>query len=213
MIRASRTHYLTLVTRPSVAPSAPRARLHRPLLLAALALLGTSVACDDPFAPRADALNFNTAVEVWALTGAPTSFPTVILVPQALTVRPDAGGSFDIGFDIDADGRLLVVPMSKIVAPLSGPRSIGIIRTSDVFNTILEAPRSGWVFDSTLSVNVGQTFIVRVTTLFCNGQFRREVYAKYHVDSVLPAERRIRLTGFVNPNCGFRSFATGIPKY
>lgn len=188
-------------------------RGRRVLLAGVLALVGSAVACDDPFAPRADALNFATGVEVWALTGAPTSYPTVILVPQALTVRPDAGGSFDIGFDIDPDGRLLVVPMSKIAVPLSGARSIGIIRTGDVFNTILEAPRSGWVFDSTLSVNVGQTFLVRVTTLFCNGEFRNEVYAKYHVDSVIPAERRIRLTGFVNPNCGFRSFATGIPKY
>lgn len=188
-------------------------RVRRFLLLAAAAGLVAAVGCDDPFAPRADSPTFNTGVEVWALTGAPTSYPTVILVPQALTVRPDAGGSFDLGFDIDADGRLLVVPMSKIVAPLSGARSIGIIRTNDIFNTILEAPRTGWTFDSTLSVNVGQTFIVRVTTLYCNGQFRNEVYAKYHVDSVLTAERRIRLSGTVNPNCGFRSFASGIPKY
>jgi hypothetical protein len=188
-------------------------RGRRAFLAAALALAAAAVACDDPFAPRAESANFNTSIEVWALTGSPTAFPTVLLVPQALVVRPDAAGSFDIGFDIDPDGRLLVVPMSKIVAPLGGGRSIGVIRTADIFNTILEAPRSGWIFDSTLSVNVGQTFLVRVTTQFCQGQLRSEVYAKYYVDSVITAERRIKLSGRVNPNCGFRSFQTGIPTY
>ena len=171
------------------------------------------VACEDPFAPTADSPNFTAVFEVWALTGAPTSYPTVILVPQALVVRPDAAGSFDVGFDIDPNGRLLVVPMSRIVLPLTGVRSIGIIRTSEIFNTILDAPRSGWTFDSTLTVNVGQSFLLRVQTQFCSGQLRNEIYAKYNVVEVDIVERRIVLNGFVNPNCGFRSFQTGIPTY
>ena len=183
------------------------------LLASALALATLVVACDDPFAPTASTPNFSTAIEVWALTGAPTSFPTVILVPQALVVRPDAAGSFDVGFDIDPDGRLLVVPMSKIVSPLSGVRSIGIIRTATVFNTILDAPRAGWTFDSTLAVNVGQSFLLRVQTQYCSGQLSQEVYAKYNVVEVDAVARKIVLSGYVNPNCGFRSFQTGIPTY
>lgn len=185
----------------------------RAVLAFVLAFAAVGVACDDPFAPTAQSINFTTAIEVWALTGAPTAYPTVILVPQGLVVRPDAAGSFDLGFDIDVDGRLLVVPMSRVVSPLGGGRSIGIIRTSQIFNTITEAPRTGWVFDSTLAVNAGQTFIVRVSTQYCLGQFRGEVYARYYVDSIIPAERRIKLTGFVNPNCGFRSFLTGLPTF
>lgn len=188
--------------------------IRRTLVLAASAVVGVLVACDDPFAPRADSPNLDATIEVWALTGAPASYPTVHLVPQRLTVRPDAAASFDLGFDIDADGRLLVLPVSKVVTNTTlGDRRVGIIRTSEIYNTITEAPRDGWIFDSTLTVNVGQVFIVRVQTQFCQNQFQSEVYAKYQVDSVIPAERRIRLSGRVNPNCGFRSFLSGIPKF
>lgn len=188
-------------------------RRRRALIAAVLSLAAVTVACENPFVPKAESANFSTAMEVWALTGAPTSYPTVILVPQALVVRPDAAGSFDVGFDIDPDGRLLVVPMSRIVSPLTGVRSIGIIRTATVFNTILEAPRGGWVFDSTLAVNVGQSFLLRVQTQYCANRLSTEVYAKYNVVEVDVVERRIVLAAFVNPNCGFRSFVSGIPKY
>lgn len=191
---------------------APRAR--RAGLLVALVVGAGLVGCGpDPFAVVAQDSNADVSIEVWALTGAPTNFPTVHLVPQRITTRPDAAGSFDLAFDIDGDGRLLVLPVNKVVTPLTGNRRIGIVRTSEIYNTIVEAPRNGWVYDSILSVNVGQTFIVRVQTQFCSISQSNEVYAKYVVDSVIPAERRIRLSGRVNPNCGFRSFLTGIPEF
>jgi hypothetical protein len=198
---------LLLVTLTSVT------HLRRTLVLAAAAAVIGLVACEDPFAPVADSPTLDASIEVWALTGSPANYPTVHLVPQRLTVRPDAAASFDLGFDIDADGRLLVLPVSDVVSSTLGDRRIGIIRTSEIYNTIVEAPRTGWIYDSTLAVNVGQVFIVRVQTQFCQGRLQGEVYAKYMVDSVIPAERRIRLSGRVNPNCGFRSFLSGIPTF
>lgn len=180
------------------------------LLVAVAGLLGCG---PDPFAPVARDPTLNASVEIWALTGAPTNYPTVYLVPQRLAVRPDAAASFDLGFDIDADGRLLVLPVSRVVTPLGASRRVGIIRTNETWNLITEAPRTGWVFDSVVAVNAGQSFIVRVQTQFCLLEFSNEVYAKFHVDSILPAERRIRLTGIVNPNCGFRSFLSGVPTF
>lgn len=185
----------------------------RTFVLAATALVVGLVACDDPFAPKADTPTLDASIEVWALTGSPANFPTVMLVPQRISVRPDAAASFDLGFDIDPDGRLLVLPVSKVASSPSGDRRIGIIRSAEVYNTITEAPRTGWIFDSTLAVNVGQVFIVRVQTQFCQGQLQSEVYAKFMVDSVIVPERRIRLSGRVNPNCGFRSFLSGIPTF
>ena len=185
----------------------------RTFVLAAAAIVIGLVACDDPFAPKADSPTLDASIEVWALTGAPASFPTVMLVPQRISVRPDAAASFDLGFDIDPDGRLLVLPVSKVVSSQLGDRRVGIIRTSEIYNLITEAPRTGYIFDSTLTVNVGQVFIVRVQTQFCQGQLQGEIYAKYLVDSVIVPERRIRLSGRVNPNCGFRSFLSGIPKF
>jgi hypothetical protein len=180
--------------------------------VAALAVLG-AVACEDPFEVKAELTTVEFPFELWALSGSPVAFPTVMLVPQLFVARPDAAGSFDLGFDIDSLGQLVVLPVTKVVSSLSGPRLIGIIRANEPFVSVTEAPRSGWAFDSVLTFVQGETFIVRVETLYCNGQTFLEVYAKYQVDSILPAERRIKLTGRINRNCGFRSFADGIPTF
>lgn len=187
--------------------------LRRTFLLAFSATILGVAACEDPFAPKADLSNIDTTVEVWALTGTPANFPTVFLVPQRLTVRPDAAASFDLGFDIDTLGRLLVLPVGDVVTSTTQHRRVGLIRTTEPYANIVEAPRTGWVFDSTVAVAVGEIFIVRVQTQFCANQFQSEVYAKFMVDSVFPVERRIKLSGRVNPNCGFRSFLSGIPKF
>ena len=186
----------------------------RPLLLATLALAVGLAACGpDPFAPRARFSNADTIVEVWALTGAPLSYPTTLLVPQRFAVRPDASATFDLGFDIDADGNLVVLPVNAVVTPLGGTRRIGFIVPTTPYADIDAAPQIGWAFDSTITLAVGDVFLARVQTQYCAFEFNPEIYAKYQVDSIFPVERRIKLSGRVNPNCGFRSFADGIPTF
>ncbi len=193
---------------------APYARVRRRLLVAAAALLVAGIAaCEDPFKQDADSPTLDGTFEIWALNGTPPQFPSVILVPQRLVVRPDVAGSFDLGFDIDPDGRLVVLPVTRVVDALAGPRSVGLIRTDSIYNLITAAPRTGWIYDSVLTVNEGQVFLVKVQTQFCTGSFNTNIYAKYHVDSVIVAERRIKISGRVNPNCGFRSFLSGVPTF
>lgn len=186
----------------------------RPRLLAVLlgALAGTT-ACDDPFKLTASTPNIDQSFELWAMTGSPASFPAGILVPQATAVRLDAAGSFDLAFDIDGDGRLRVYPVGTVVSPIAGTRDVEFQRGVGAYNAIVEAPRAGWTKDSVLTVNEGQAFLVKVTTLFCQNSFQQQVYAKFIVDSVIPADRRIKLSGRVNPNCGFRSLLSGIPEF
>lgn len=188
-------------------------RLRRGLLALVLgALLGTA-ACEDPFKITANSPNIDESFELWALSGSPAAYPAGILVPQASVVRLDAAGSFDLAFDIDAEGRLLVYPVGTIVSPIAGTREVQFQRGVGAFNAIVEAPRTGWTSDSVLTVNEGQSFLVKVTTLFCQYEFQQQVYAKFYVDSVIPADRRIRLSARVNPNCGFRSLLSGIPEF
>jgi hypothetical protein len=182
-------------------------------LSALLATAALVAACDDPFDDGARQDNVDVALEVWAITGGPAAFPTALVVPFYTVVPVDAPGSFDIAFDIDADGRLRVLPMNKVVSPLLGPRNVGLLRSGENYSTIIEAPRTGWLYDSTLTVNPGGAFLVRVQTRYCDGELRQDVYAKFYVDSVLPLERRVKLFARINPNCGFRSFADGLPEY
>lgn len=189
-------------------------KINRFRTLAALVAGALAVAaCEDPFEERAQFPNRDVPLETWAITGTPASYPTALLVPQHTVVRPDAAGSFDLAFDIDEDGRLLVIPVSKVVVALGGDRTIGLLRATAPYSAIADAPRTGWLFDTTLVVNPGSAFLVKVQTLYCQFDFRQDIYAKIFVDSVIPEERRAKLSMRVNPNCGFRSFVTGIPEY
>ena len=186
------------------------ARSLRRVAVAALVVLG---ACDDPFEPKATIFVLDATHELWALTGSPPAYPTALLVPQRIEVRPDPAGSFDIAFEITGGGQLQVLPMPHVMIPLSGPRPVDFIIPTDAFADIASAPRTGWLSDTTITLDQGDTFLVRVQTLYCAGEFFPVVYAKYRVDSIIPAERRLKLTARVNPNCGFRSFADGIPTF
>lgn len=182
--------------------------------LSALCLAAVSVAaCDDPFEQVASRPTVNVVLDGWALTGAPASYPTALEVPNYSMLRADGAGTFDIAFDIDADGRLVVLPVSKVVSALGGDRTIGLLPGAGTYSTILEAPRIGWRYDSVLVVPPGATFLVRVQTRFCQFDFRQDIYAKFYVDSVIPEERRYRLLGRVNPNCGYRSLNEGVPEF
>jgi hypothetical protein len=181
-------------------------------VLALSAALGAS-GCEDPFEETATYENGDATHELWALTGTPTSYPSVLYVAQRIVERPDPSASFDLGFDINGSGQLLVLPVSHVLTSLSGDRSVDFIVPGLAFAEVTEAPRTGWLTDTTLTLDVGDVFIVRVSTLYCANLSSDVIFAKYHVDSVIVAERRIKLSTRVNPNCGFRSFADGLPLF
>lgn len=182
-------------------------------LLATLGLVLAVTGCDDPFQLQARLPNFDRAFEVWALSGSPATLPSALVVPTATVTRLDVSGSFDIAFDIDADGRLVVLPVSRVVQPVTGSRGVAVQRLSGVYNTILSVPNTGWVDDSILVVSPGDAFGVRSTSLYCQYELRQQVYAKFLVESVDPVTRKIVLLARINPNCGFRSLADGLPEF
>ena len=190
----------------SLAPRSRRA-------LAALALAFGAAACEDPFQLRASNPNADALFEIWAMSGAPAAYPSGLLVAQTSVVRLDAAGSFDLAFDIDADGRLMVWPVTSVVSPIAGSRAIAFQRATVAYNALLEAPKTGWTNDTLLLVDMGDVFFAKVTTLYCQYDLRQDIYAKFLVDSIIPAERRIRLSARVNPNCGFRSLVQGVPEF
>ncbi|MBX7119585.1 MAG: hypothetical protein K1X31_11345 [Gemmatimonadaceae bacterium] len=196
-------------TTPILLPRAWR----RGLLAAVLALVAGAAACDDPFQLTASRQNIDETFEVWGITGSSSVYPAGIIVPQATAVRLDAAGSFDLAFDIDGDGRLMVYPVGSVVSPLTGARLVEFQRITSTYSEAVEAPKTGWTSDSLLLVNPGQAFFVKVRTLYCQYDLRQEVYAKFYVDSVIPAEHRIKLGARINPNCGFRSLLSGVPEF
>jgi hypothetical protein len=195
----------------------PVRRLRRGLLLALVALVGATTACEDPFEITAQYPNVDQNLEFWAMTGSPAAYPSGLLLvapglPQPTATRLDFSGSFDLAFDIDTLGRLRVLPVGSVVSAITGTRTIQFQRGTQTYLAIAEAPRTGWTADSVLLMGPGQSFLVRVSTQYCQFDIRQDIYAKFYVDSITE-DRRIKLRARVNPNCGFRSFLDGYPEF
>jgi len=198
----------------TIVPLPFRALRVRPAsLLRALLLILVVGACSDPFKLTASRPNVSTTLEAWAISGTAPTLPSVLIIPGYTMTRPDAAGSFDLAFDVDANGKLVVLPVGSVVHALAGTRNIAFLRPTESFEAILEAPTKGWTNDSLLTLNVGDVFMVRIATLFCQFELRQQIYSKYRVDSIIAPERRAILSAVIDPNCGFRSFQTGIPEF
>lgn len=201
-------------------PIVPPFRSARRARLGALLLALATTSCEDPFDLEARFETQDLVFSVWSLNSSPDEYPTVLDIgisvvngSSAILERVDASGSFDIAFDVGDDGRLRVIPVRLAVTPLSGAHAVNFIETTAQFEQVASAPATGWEADSTLTLDAGDTFLVRVVPATCIGQLRQQLYTKFVVDSIIVAERRARLRGKLNPNCGFRSFQDGFPDF
>jgi hypothetical protein len=186
----------------------------RALAVLALFTAATVVtACKDPFALKAQYANEPFVYSLYGISGkGPANSPAAIDFATMSAVRVDGTFNFDVAFDFNATGKIVIIPQKLVGAAVSGARTIGLQRIPGVYDAVLDAPAGGWQFDSTLVIIPGDVVGVRITSASCVYQQSTEVYAKFVVDSVLTGGL-IFGRGVMNPNCGFKSFATGIPTH
>ncbi len=189
--------------------SRPRVRA-----LAVLALLVIAIAaCSDPFKLKAQYANEPFVYSLYGISGAgPANAPAALDFSTRSTVRVDGSFNFDVAFDFDGTGKIRILPQKLVGAAVTGARTVGLQRIPGVYETILDAPSKDWKFDSTLTVLPGEVVGVRITSGSCIYQISSELYAKFVVDSVKTGGL-IFGRGVINPNCGFKSFADGIPTH
>jgi hypothetical protein len=181
---------------------------------AALAV-GAIAACGDVTAPRASLPTLTDTASAYLLNGAPPGAPTAFQLFSGTMVTADANFQFDIAFDIDADGRIRVLPVRTIANGLASAHSVGLQAVSTPFDALTVAPSSGYKRDSVLVVATGTTVAIEATDpVACATSFiASNVYAKIVVDAYDPAARRVHTRYTVDPNCGFRSFESGVPSW
>jgi hypothetical protein len=130
-------------------------------------------------------------------------------------VRVDGSASFDVALDIDVAGNAIIYPVKLVVSSPGGSRVVGLQKVSGSFETLLEAPKDGYEADSGLVMTPGEVVAVQSAHNFssdlCVFAVNPNIYAKITVDSVNLKSRTLYLRMGLDPNCGFRSFATGIP--
>jgi hypothetical protein len=198
-------------------------RVFRATSFLALAVCAFAVAAcggDDPFAIRPQLQLATDSFDIRTLTGTPASARALWRIGGFARFRLDSiGEQFDLGFDLDANGRVVVVPARRIAVPPPGTSSLPPIVALQVsttpYATLDRAPETGFITDTAVVVTVGQTVVVRTQSNVCGNQNTggSQLFAKFVVDSINTTTRQLKVRSTIQQNCGFRSFATGIPTF
>ena len=188
---------------------------------ARLALLATMSgvvvlnACGDPTSLQASIPTFVDTLSVFALSGTPPSYPSGISLVGRQAVRVDGFANFEVAFDIDPAGNAVIYPVKLVVVAPGGSRPVGLLKTPAPFEAVAEAPSTGYDPDTSFVVAPGETVVIQsahnASSDVCQFALSPYLYGKIAVDSVNLASRVLYLRMGLDPNCGFRSFAAGIP--
>src|SRR5688500_17012803 len=113
------------------------------LRVAVVALAAAIVACGDPTRPQATTAHVLLSFSLYPLTGSPAAVSNGVSFFGG-PVRADANCQFDVAFDIDPSGKLLVYPVRSIAGALAGGLAtrVGIQPVTGTFDALREAPES-----------------------------------------------------------------------
>jgi hypothetical protein len=184
-------------------------------LLATMCVVTVLNACGDITNLQASLPTSVDTLTVWALSGTPPAYPSGVSIVAGQAVRVDGFASFDVALDIDANGNAVVYPVKLVVTSLGGSRPVGMQKVPGTFETVAAAPKTGFETDSALVMAPGEVVAIESphngSGDLCQFAISPNLYAKIAVDSVNLASRILFVRVGFDPNCGFRSFAVGIP--
>jgi hypothetical protein len=170
-----------------------------------------AMACGDPLASKASLANQFDTLAAFSLSGTSIYAPTALNTTFRFVTRADNEFNYDLAFDLDANGDVHLIPVRLLGGVLTAGKVVGLQKSTGSYDALTKAPSSGYVYDSVVVVKPGDAVAVQVTTDQCvyTGQ---QLYSKLGIDSVNMSQRKIYFRLAHDPNCGFRSFATGLPK-
>lgn len=200
---------------PNMTQQAPRTkRSFRGFVAAATVVLTLGTACGDFTSVPASLATITDSGTVFAINGAPPGSPTALHLYTGARLAADASFFFDIAFDINAQGDVVLLPQRVVASGLAPTHSVGLQRVPETFDLLEKAPKSGYRADTALVTRPGQTIVAQSQdSNICGASITGTViYAKMVVLSVNPDTRQLAIQYTVDPNCGFTSFASGVPK-
>jgi hypothetical protein len=176
--------------------------------------LAFTTACGDPLGLTASQRVETDALTLYAMTGTPSNYPSALHTPELAAVRADGVLNYDIAFDIDAQGRVLLYPMELTASVLGETHPVGLQLAGVPWDSLTAAPRGGYVTDSVLVAEPGDVIAIEATVpRYCGYPYPMTMYSKLAIDEVDLVRRSIAVRLTVNPNCGFRSLLPGIPSF
>jgi hypothetical protein len=188
----------------------PSASRRLAVAVGAVAAIATA-ACDDPFAPRATTSVRTDSFVVYSVSQTPVNAPAAFNIVFFTTLRLEPTYGFDIAFDIDQAGKVVLIPVRLVGGAITSQRRVGLQRIEGPYDQMTRAPTSGYQYDSTLALGIDDAALVELQTDVCQFQTSQLVYAKLQIKAVDPVSRTIVFRITYDPNCGFRSFLPGVP--
>ncbi len=181
-------------------------------LLVCAAIVG---ACDGPTDTTGLTQNVTQPFFVHALTGSPLASTTAIAFPSRSVTTVDGSFNFDIAFDINPQGFVVMMPPELVGQDPNGLRLVGIITGIGSYDQITEAPLKGYTVDSITTVSTNQAVAVQAQEATCQtaNPTSPYMYAKIVIDSVDLAHRGIYGRAMIGNNCGFRQLISGYPAF
>jgi hypothetical protein len=184
--------------------------------LAFVAVAVTGVACSDFTGVPASLNTITDSGTVFGVNGAPLGAPSALHAFSGTLIPADANFVFDIAFDVGAAaGDVVVFPQRAIASGLATTHQVSLAVVPDSFEAVTEVPK-GLTFraDTAMTIKRNQVLIAQVSDATACGfsLTGTTLYAKVVVTSINHDTRQMQVKYTVDPNCGFRSFASGIPK-
>jgi hypothetical protein len=155
------------------------------------------------------------STSVYAINGSPPGAPTALFMYIGQVVPADPSFRFDIAFDIDASGGPVLLPVRTVANVLSSSFRVGLRNLGGIdYATLAKAPSSGFRYDSTLAIHVGDVVVIQSSDpAACSASLSgTTIYGKIIIDAIDLPKRQLTTRFVVDPNCGFLSLTSGIPK-
>lgn len=189
-------------------------KLSIPALAAVAAGIVAASSCGDPTAVKAQFETASDTVEVFALSGTPATLPSAIRTRTLSVVRVGGDFNFDIAWDVGAAGEAVVHTVRAVASEQVPARRVGLQLSDSPFDAIVEAPVSGYKYDSSLVVPMGKVLLVDSFDPSCPSFsiLGQNIRAKIQLDSVVVSRRALYMRILSNPNCGFRDLVPGLPR-
>ena len=189
----------------------------RLLRVALVVFVAFALACDYNALPPATYANPLGTYTLTPLTNGSNFEPNAIGFLTGSS-RANSSFTFDVAFDVDPTGVPLAYPVRSLGGALAGGlKRVGLQLLDTAFDAQRIVPSTGYDTLTVQKLKIGRT--VAVQMLDNNACFNATLlttqllYAKFVVDSVNVAGKRIYVRTVTDPNCGYRSVVPdSVPK-
>lgn len=154
--------------------------------------------------------NVVDTVVLGALVGTGIGTPSAFNIAGSTAVRTDQTSSFDFAYNLEPDGRHVLLPQAVLGISQTSGVSPGLLLSDESFEKLNEAPLNGYSTLDTVAVAVNQVYVAR-SSLVCTS-VGVPVYAKLRILSFNDTDREITFEVLANRNCGFRDLVPGLPS-